>query len=108
MARPPKRKQRPIPALAALEAIVGKLTLGKLLWSIREGSDQTQAAFAGKLGVSKAHLCDIEKGRRNVSVERAARWAKLLEHSERQFVKLAIQGELDAKGIRLTVDVKAA
>jgi transcriptional regulator with XRE-family HTH domain len=65
-------------------------------------------AFANKLGVSKAHLCDIEKGRRNVSVERAVKWAKLLRHSERQFVKLAFQGELDAKGIRLTVDVKAA
>ncbi len=102
------RREKAVPALPALEAMVGKLTLGKLLWSIREGTDETQAVFAAKLGISKAHLCDVEKGRRNVSADRAVKWAKLLRHSQRQFVQLALQGELDAKGIRLTVDVKAA
>ena len=30
------------------------------------------------LGVSRSHLCDVEKGRKVVSPERAAAWAKLL------------------------------
>ncbi len=102
------KKQKAVPAMAALEAMAGKLTMGKLLWAIREGGHQTQDAFAAKLGVSKAHLCDIENGRRNVSPERAIKWAKLLGHSESQFVKLALQSALDAKGIKLLVEIKAA
>ncbi|HEX7476187.1 MAG TPA: helix-turn-helix transcriptional regulator [Polyangiales bacterium] len=102
------KKAKRVPAMAAVEALVGKVTMGKLLWAIREGADQTQQAFAAKLGVSKAHLCDIEKGRRNVSPERAIKWAKLLGHSEQQFVKLALQSQLDANGIRFMVEIKAA
>lgn len=35
----------------------------------------TQEVMAKKLGVSKSHLCDIEKGRKRVSVERAYNFA---------------------------------
>jgi transcriptional regulator with XRE-family HTH domain len=50
--------------------------------------------------VSKSHLCDIEKGRKTVSPERAAKWARVLGYPESVFVRLAIQGELDAAGLR--------
>jgi len=35
-----------------------------------------------RLGVSKSHLCDLEKGRKTVSPERAARWAQILGYPE--------------------------
>ncbi len=64
-----------------LESIAGRpLTLGGLLESIRLGEEISQAAFAEKLGISVSHLCDIEKGRKVVSPERAARFAKILAY----------------------------
>lgn len=103
-----KSRKKTVDARSALEAMVGPLTFGSYLGAIREGQRTTLDAFAKKLGVSRANLCDIEKGRRSVSIERASKWAKLLGYSERQFVKLALQGELDAAGVKLKVDVKAA
>ena len=38
----------------------------------------------------------------------AARWARILGYPEALFVKLAMQAELDAAGIKLKIDVKAA
>ena len=34
------------------------------------------------LGVSRSHICDIEKGRKVVSPERAAKWANVLGYSD--------------------------
>ena len=42
-----------------------------MLRTIRECDELTLAAFARKLAISRANLCDIEHGRKGVSVERA-------------------------------------
>ena len=60
------------------------------------------------LGVSKSHLCDVEKGRKTVSPERAARWAHILGYPESVLVRLAMQGELDAAGLKYRVAIEAA
>jgi transcriptional regulator with XRE-family HTH domain len=86
----------------------GPLTLGAAIHALRTGDEETQEAFAKRLGVSVQHLSDVEKGRRRVSVERAARWAKALGHPPAVFVRLALQEELDAAGIKLKVSVEAA
>ncbi len=67
------------------------LSLADLLGSIRKGEGLTQEEFAHKLGLSRSHLCDIEQGRKNLSPERAARYARILGYSEAQFVRLALQ-----------------
>jgi plasmid maintenance system antidote protein VapI len=96
-------------AIRALErAAGGPLTFGRMLQSIRVGDDVTLDAFARRLGVTRANLCDIEKGRRRVSVERAAQWAKILGYHPMQFVQLALQAQVDAAGLKLQVDVKRA
>lgn len=82
-----------------------KLTLGALINSIRLGEEMTQEDFANMLGISKSHLCDIEKGRKTVSAERAYNFALILGYSEKQFVQLALQQVLDNSGISLKVDV---
>lgn len=86
----------------------GPLTFGALLRSIRECDEYTLEDLAKRFGVSRSHLCDIEKGRRGVSAERAARWARVVGYPESLFVKLAMQADLDAAGIKLKVYVKAA
>ena len=92
-----------------LEQLTGRpLTLGGLLQSIRLGEEMSQAAFANQLQISPSHLCDIEKGRKVVSPERAVRFAAILGRSKQQFVRLALQGLVDETGLKMNVDVAAA
>ena len=92
-----------------LEQAAGRpLSLGGLLESIRLGEEKSQIAFARKLGVSASHLCDIEKGRKVVSPERAARFAKILGRSPEQFVRLSLQELVDDAGLSMKVDVGVA
>jgi transcriptional regulator with XRE-family HTH domain len=96
-------------AMKFLEDVAGRpLTLGGLLESIRLSEEMPQSVFAKKLGVSASHLCDIEKGRKVVSPERAARFAKVLGRSEHQFVRLALQEMIDEAGLKLKVNIAAA
>ncbi len=92
-----------------LERVAGRsLTLGGLIESIRLGEEMSQCAFARKLGVSPSHLCDIEKGRKVVGAERAARFAKILGRSAEQFVRLSLQELIDEAGLKMRVNVDAA
>jgi transcriptional regulator with XRE-family HTH domain len=92
-----------------LESVAGKaLTFGGLLIAIREGEEMSQIEFAKLLGVSRSHLCDIEKGRKSVTPERAAKFARILGYGEAQFVRLSLQALVEAAGLNLQVDVKAA
>jgi transcriptional regulator with XRE-family HTH domain len=92
-----------------LERIRGEpLSLGALLAAIREGEGWSQTRMGEFLGVSRAHVCDIEKGRRLVTPDRAVRWAKALGYGEKQFVRLALQDQLRAAGVKMKVDVHAA
>jgi len=96
-------------SMKALESIAGvSLTLGEFLKSIRLGERESQTAFAEKLGVTRSHLCDIEKGRKTVGAARAAKWATLLGYSEAQFVRLALQGLVREAGLSLKVSVESA
>lgn len=96
-------------AVRTLERLTGgPLTFASLLASSRRREELSQADCAKRFGVSKSHLCDVEKGRKSVSPERAAEWARLLGYPETLFVCLAIQGALDAAGLRYTVAIQAA
>ena len=107
-------KNRPAPsdgrvdALELLESLHGPMTLGDMIWSLRDCDEVSQAAFAKTLGVSRSHLCDVEKGRKVVSPERAAAWAKVLGFPPTVFVKLALQEQLDRAGVKMNVEVEAA
>ncbi|MBW2375467.1 MAG: helix-turn-helix transcriptional regulator [Deltaproteobacteria bacterium] len=92
------------------ESIDGPMTLGGMLWSrsLRMCDEISQSEFARRLGVSRSHLCDVEKGRKLVSPERAAAWAKVLGFPETVFVKLALQEQLDRAGVKMNVQVEAA
>jgi transcriptional regulator with XRE-family HTH domain len=80
-----------------------KMTLGNFLWSIRECEEMSQSSFASVLGVSRQYLCDIERGRRIVSPKSAADFATKLGYSAMQFVRLAVQDELDKYGLHYDI-----
>jgi antitoxin HigA-1 len=86
----------------------GPLTFSNLIEPIRLADEISQSEFAIKLGISKSHLCDIEKGRKAVSPARAAKFAKILKYSEEQFVSLALQYQVTKAGLNLKIDVKRA
>lgn len=93
-------------AMKYLEKLTGgPLTIGRMIASIRLGEEMTLEAFAKKLKISRSHLCDIEKGRKGVSVERAAFFAKTLGYSQVQFVRFALQDEVERAGLKMKVDV---
>lgn len=85
-----------------------ELTFGKMLESLRVCDELTQAKMARKLSVSRAHLCDIEKGRRAVTPEKAAAFAEALGYSKNQFVAQAIEDSLRRIGLNLKVEIRAA
>jgi antitoxin HigA-1 len=96
-------------AVRFLEKLTGgPVTLGRFLEAVRLGEELTQPAFAKKLGLSRSHLNDIEKGRKGVSPARAARFAKVLGYSRARLVQLALQDLVNRGGLKLQVDVKAA
>ena len=96
-------------AMKTLEEIAGgALTIGGLIRSIRLGEEMSLAQLSYKLKITLSHLCDIEKGRKTVSPERAARFAKILGRSKEQFVRLALQGIVNEAGLKMRVAVEAA
>lgn len=102
-------KRKKSDAVKLLEKLSGgPLTLGGLIESIRLSDEIRQVKFAEKLGISKSHLCDIEKGRKPVSALRAAGFAKILGYSPEQFVRLALQDEISRSGLHLKITVEDA
>ena len=104
-----KRSPRQSAAMRTLEKLCGgPLTFGIALSAARRCQDLSQAALAEKLGVSKSHLCDVEKGRKTVSPVRAVAWARVLGYPEALFMRLALQDAFDAAGLKYRVHIEAA
>jgi len=99
-------KNKPNAASTLLKNQLGRLTLGKLIRSIRLGEEETQEVFSEKLGMSKQQLSDIENDRKAVSSKSAAYYADILGYSEEQFIKLSIQDSLKRNGLMYDVDLR--
>lgn len=94
--------------IESLESKFGPMTVGLFLKAFREADGLSQIDFAKRLKLSRANLCDIEKERKFVSPERAAKIAKLLKVPEATLIKLSIQDMLRAAKLQYTVDLKSA
>lgn len=96
-------------AIRALEKIRGgRLTFGSMIESIRKADEISQVELARKMKISKAHLCDLEKGRRPVTLSRAILFAKVLGYSETQFAAKAIEDQVHEAGLKVKVTLSAA
>jgi transcriptional regulator with XRE-family HTH domain len=80
--------------IETLEAEFGPMTAGLFLRAMRDIQGMSQLDLAKKLKISKAHLCDIEKGRRLLSPDRAAKFAKIIKAPESVLIQLALQDSL--------------
>jgi transcriptional regulator with XRE-family HTH domain len=97
-----KQKQH---GLKGLEKRLGHLTVGEFLSTWRLSEELGLKEFGKKLGLSVANLCDIEKGRKGVSPEKAERIAKAIGVPPALLVRLAIEESLKASGLRYHVEV---
>ena len=86
----------------------GPLTFGRMIESIRKADEMSQVELASLMKISKAHLCDIEKGRRSVSLSRAADFAEILDYSPIVFVSILIEDMVREAGLAVKVSLKAA
>jgi transcriptional regulator with XRE-family HTH domain len=84
------------------------VTFGLALEAIRGLTGESQSSFAKKIGVSRAYLCDIEKGRRIVSPGKAAKFARAVGHPPEYFVQLAVDDLLRSEGLKMRSHVEAA
>jgi transcriptional regulator with XRE-family HTH domain len=91
---------------AELEKKLGPTTFGKLLINYRFALGLNQIALAKKLGLSRANICDLEKGRRVPSAGRAFAMAKKLKEPAQYWVQIALQDELRAHKINYVVKIE--
>ena len=91
-----------------LEHRLGKLTIGEFLRSWRETEELSLKEFGKLLGMSTSNLCDIEKGRKGVSPEKANKIAEVLRVPPPLLIRLSIEGSLRAAGLNYEVEVKPA
>ncbi len=95
--------------MKCLNKIVGsQLTLGKAIRAVRMCDEISQGAFAKQLKVTQAYLSDLENDRKSVSPQKAAQIAQLLGQSEKQFIRLAIQDDLNRKGFHYEIEIHEA
>ena len=92
--------------IETLEAKFGPMSVGLFIRSFREADNSSQSDFAKRLKISRANLCDIEKGRKLISAERAVRFAKQLKVPETTLIKLALQDLLREAHLHYQIDLK--
>ena len=91
-----------------LEQRFGRMTVAMFLKAFRESEGLSQSEYALKLGLSRANLCDLEKGRKSVSPERAAKLAKRIGVPEKVLIQLALQDTLNSAKLNYTVELRVA
>lgn len=91
-----------------LQKLLGRMSLGMAIRSIRQAEEETQVDFAKRLGVSKQYLCDLEHNRKIVSAKKAKEFAEILGYSSEHFISLALQDSLEHDGIHMYIEVRAA
>lgn len=96
-----------IRAKKAIRQITGPISFGEMLYSFRVSCEYSQVKMASLLKISKQDLCNIEKGRKLVSVERAKTFAIALDMPPRTFAKYSLQDQLNAAGIAGDVEINA-
>lgn len=101
------KKERARDAEEFLDGLLGgPVTFGEMLYSLRICQEVSQIEFAEKLGISRSHLCDIEKGRKLVSPQKAAQYAKVLHNSILLFVQTALQDQVNQVNVPYIVKLE--
>lgn len=85
-----------------------RLSFGEMIESLRISDGLSQVELAKKLNISRAHLCDLEKGRRSITVSRAIALANALGYSKKQFVAKAFEEIAHEAGMKIKITIEVA
>jgi len=99
-------KNKKIRAKSQIRKVIGRISFADVLLSYRKSQELSQVKMAEVLGISKQDLCNIEKGRKVVSVDRAIGFAESLGRSPKIFAKYVLQGQLVKAGLKAEVDIR--
>ncbi len=91
-----------------LKRRLGPITFGMFLRSARLSREMSQAEMARFLGISRASVCDMEKGRQLVSPALAARIANKVGMSVQIAVAACLQDQVKKAKLDLIVNLKAS
>lgn len=94
------------PARQVFEKIDGSFTFAIFMVGIRTTLDLSQVQMAKKMGISKAALCEIEKGRTLVSPAAAVRYARKAGFSEGVALEACLQDQLRKAKIKMRVKIE--
>lgn len=86
----------------------GPLSFATYMLGIRTTLDLSQVEMAKKIGISKAALCEVEKGRTLVSAQAAVRYAKKAGFSEKVALEACFQDQLRKANIKKRVKIEDA
>lgn len=92
--------------LKDLEKRFGNLSVGEFLATWRTSEELSLKEFGKRISLSVPNLCDIEKGRKGVSPEKAEQIAKALGVPPALLVRLSIEESLHAAGLKYTIEIK--
>ena len=90
------------------EKTYGVFSFATFMLGIRTTLDLSQKELAKKLGISKAALCEIEKGRTRVSPATAVRYARQAGFSETLALEACFQDQLMKAKIKKRVRIEDA
>lgn len=90
---------------AKFETEMGPLTFARFMRACRSSLGLTQEGFGKKLGLSRANICDIEKGRHLVSAELAVKVARRARLSEKLALEACLQDQVRKIGHEAKVSV---
>lgn len=93
-------------ASKAFEKAYGPFSFATFMLGIRTTMDLSQVEMAKKLGISKAALCEIEKGRTLVSPHAAVRYAKKAGFSQTVALEACLQDQLRKANIKKRVRIE--
>ena len=86
----------------------GKLTIADVLHSWRVCEEMTLRELGKLIGLSAANLCDIEKGRKGISPEKAEQISNAIGVPPTLLVRLSIEESLQTAGLHYRIEVKPA
>lgn len=89
-----------------LEKMNGPFTFATYLIGVRTTLDMSQVEMAKKLGITKAALCEIEKGRTLVSPATAVKYAKRAGFSVVVALETCFQDQLRKANIKKRVRIE--
>lgn len=95
-------------AKKVFEKIHGPFSFATFMLGIRTTLGLSQVEMAKKLGISKAALCEVEKGRTLVSPLTASRYAKKTGFSETVALEACFQDQLRKANIKRRIKIEVA